>query len=487
MRHTGPTAKTAASSSNANLVLLGDDNHYVTIDSCLLDSGYYAVRSSENLHSDNITVSNSDILNFWYQGVYLRNTDTAFVVRDSIAASSPLAGKPLTGVYIANGNHVHVRNNFIYLVDNKTGGKRGISINNCKGTNIDRVTVYNNMISLYGTAVASLSSSGIWVDSLSKHVSVYFNTASLYAGLSQANTRTFSCQNSSAVHILNNIFSNTSQGYAYYVAIDTCVSNSNFNVYYSNAVPHPTTGARKFARWGASDCVSLDSLQRINNKDPNSLEEYPYFAGITDLRLTLAQFADKAQYNPDVTDDVFGNIRPQIPAPTIGAHEFTRLTHNITIAAILEPVMPAITTGSNPEVLNIETDSITVRVLLYNNGNAPENNVTWHAYLGDISPLTQSVTNTIPRLPIRTLYEDSVKVPSPLGIVDTQYMTRSTAACSRYPCVTLFAMSVRRTSRPPIRLPLATTIIATSPAPKASPTSRVATIATWCLWVPCSR
>lgn len=414
--------KTAASSTNANLVLLGDDNHYVTIDSCLLDSGYYAVRSSENLHSDNITVSNSDILNFWYQGVYLRNTDTAFVVRDSIAASSPLAGKPLTGVYIANGNHVHVRNNFIYLVDNKTGGKRGISINNCKGTNIDRVTVYNNMISLYGTAVASLSSSGIWVDSLSKHVSVYFNTASLYAGLSQANTRTFSCQNSSAVHILNNIFSNTSQGYAYYVAIDTCVSNSNFNVYYSNAVPHPTTGARKFARWGASDCVSLDSLQRINNKDPNSLEEYPYFAGITDLRLTLAQFADKAQYNPDVTDDVFGNIRPQIPAPTIGAHEFTRLTHNITIAAILEPVMPAITTGSNPEVLNIETDSITVRVLLYNNGNAPENNVTWHAYLGDISPLTQSVTNTIPRLPIRTLYEDSVKVPSPLGIVDTQYM-----------------------------------------------------------------
>ena len=425
--------KTTASSTNANLVLLGDENYYITIDYCLLDSGYYAVRSVDNAKSHNITISNNDILNFWYQGVHIRNTDTLFVTRDSIAAGSSLAGKPLTGVYVANGNHVHVHNNFIYLVDNKTGGKRGISINNCKGTNIDRVTVYNNMISLSGSAVASLASSGIWVDSLSKHVSVYFNTVSLYAGASQPTTRSFSCQNSSAVHVLNNIFYNGSKGYAYYVAIDTCVSNSNFNVYYSNAEPHPTTGARKFARWGASDCVDIDSLRVINNKDPNSLEEFPYFAGVTNLSLTLAQFADRAQYNPDVTDDVFGNIRPQIPAPTIGAHEFTRLTHNITIAAIIDPVMPAITTGNNPDVYNIETDSITVRVYIYNNGNAPENNVTWYAYLGDVSPTVQSVTNTINRLPLRTLYEDSVKVPSPLGIIDTQYMVVS---CSLAPGVT---------------------------------------------------
>ena len=424
--------KTTASSTNANLVLLGDENYFITIDSCLLDSGYYAVRSIDNNRSNNITIANNDILNFWYQGVHLRNTDTVYVVRDSIAAGSSLAGKPLTGVYLANGNHVHVHNNFVYLVDSKTGGKRGISINNCKGTNIDRVTVYNNMISVYGTAVASLSSSGIWVDSLSKHVSVYFNTVSLYAGANQPATRSFSCQNSSAVHVLNNIFDNESKGYAYYVAIDTCVTNSNFNVYYSNAEPHPTTGARKFARWGAIDCVDIDTLRFVNNKDHNSIEEFPYFAGVTNLKLTLAQFADRAQYNPDVTDDVFGAIRPQIPAPTIGAHEFTRLTHNVTIAAIIEPVMPEITTGNNPDVYNIETDSITVRVLLYNNGNAPENNVTWYAYLGDVSPSVQSVTNTIARLPLRTLYEDSVKVPSPLGIVDTQYMV---VTCSLAPGV----------------------------------------------------
>ncbi len=412
--------KTAASTTNASLVLLGNGNHFITIDSCLLDSGYYAVRSVNNEYSDNITIKENTILNFWYQGIHIRNTDTLSIYHDTIFAASSLAGKPLTGIYVANGMHVGVQRNSIYLLDTRTGGKRGIAINNCRGTNIDRVTVYNNMISLSGTGVASLASSGIWVDSLCKHVNVYFNTASLYAGPSQPQTRTFSCQNSSSVHVLNNIFDNRSKGYAYYVAIDTCVVNSNFNVYYSNSEPNPNTGARSFAFWSGQSPVCLDSLKYINNKDNNSKEEYPFFFSETDLHLTLAQFAGDAQYNPDVTTDVFGKIRPQIPAPTIGAYEFHRLAHNIAIAVITEPYVPLITTGANPDVQNIETDSIRVRIKVYNNGDAPENNVTWYAYMADVFPQPRSETRTISRLPLRTLVEDSTLVPSPLGIVDTQ-------------------------------------------------------------------
>ena len=414
--------KTTGSSTNANILLLGDENHYITIDSCLLDSGYYGVRSLNNNYSDNITITNSDILHFWFQGVNIRNTDTLFVTRDSIASGVTVAGKPLTGIYVANGNHVSIQRNFIYLIDDKNGGKRGISINNCKGTNIDRVTVYNNMISLSGTAVASLLTSGIWIDSLSKFVNVYFNTASIYAGASQPTTSGFCVQRSSNVHVLNNIFHNKSKGYAYYVAIDTCVSNSNFNVYWTNAEPHPTTGVRRFAYWSGTDCFDLDSLRYYNNKDVNSIEEFPYFVAPDNLRLTLAQFADRAQYNPDVTTDVYGKIRPQIPAPTIGAHEFTRLTHNIAIAEIYEPFIPEITTGNNPTVNNIETDSITVRVRFYNSGNAPETGVTWYAYTADVTPTPTSVVRTIPQMPLRTMIEDSVKVPSPLGIIDTQHI-----------------------------------------------------------------
>lgn len=415
--------KTTASTTNANLVVLGSENSYITIDNCLLDSGYYAVRSLNNSHSDNIAITNSDILHFWFQGVYLRNTDTVTVNGDSIASGVTAAGKPLTGIYIAGANHASIQRNFINMIDDKTGGKRGIVLNNCRGTNIDRVTVYNNMISLYGTAVASLSSSGIWIDSLSKYVSVYYNTANLFAGANQAATRTFSCQNSSNVHALNNIFKNESKGYAYYVAIDTCMASSNFNVYYSNCPPNPNTGARKFVHWGNNiDCTSLDSLRTVNGKDPNSFEEFPFFVdSIYNLKLALSQFADQAQYNPDVITDVYGCIRPQIPKPTIGAHEIncTRQTHDICIAEITEPYVPAVTTGNNPTVLNIETDSIMVRVRFYNNGTARENNCSWYAYMADVYPEVRSITKNI-NVPLRTLVEDSVKIASPLGIVDTQ-------------------------------------------------------------------
>lgn len=412
--------KTTASSTNANVVLLGNENNYITIDNCVIDSGYYGIRSKANNLSENITISNSKISNFWYQGIYLRNVDTVAIICDSIYSGVPTNGKPLTGIYLANTTRTSVQRNFVTLIDNATGGKRGIVLNKCRGTNMDRVTVYNNMISVSGTAVASLASSGIWIDSLSRHVNVYYNTARLYAGATQANTRTFNCQNSSNVHVLNNIFANASKGFAYYVAIDTCVSSSNFNVYHSNSDTN-AAGIRNFARWGTDNCNYLNNLQAANGKDLNSYETLIFFDDAPySLKCRTAQFADRAQYNPDITQDVFGNIRPQIPQPTIGAHEFNavRVLHDVAVAKIYLPYVPAVTTGANPTVLNIETDSIDVLVTFFNNGNAEET-CTWYAYMADVSPTPTSATNTI-TIGIQDSMQCTVKVPSPLGVVDTQ-------------------------------------------------------------------
>ena len=418
-------ANVAATSTNSNIIILGDNNHFITVNNCLLDSGYYSVRTLNNTNSDNVTISDSKLLNFWYQGINIRDIDTLAITHDSLAAKSPMAGKAQTGIYIANCDHASVRRNFITLIDGQTGGKRGIQVSNCKGTNIDRVTIYNNMISLYGSGVNSLPSAGIWIDSTSKYVSVYFNSVKLYAGVKQETTKAFSCQLSSQVHVLNNIFLNESKGYAYYVAVDTCLASSNFNVYWSNSEPNENTGARKFAKWGGAnnvDVPTLDSLRIINNKDPNSIEEFPYFVSDSVLKCALAQFAGQAQYNPDVTNDIYGDVRPQIPAPTIGAHEFNteRVSHDVLVATTIDPVMPAVTTGNNPDVYNIETDSILVRVRFYNNGTAPETGCTWYAYMKD-QPNTESVVHTLPRLNVRSFYEDSVMIPSPLGVVDTQH------------------------------------------------------------------
>lgn len=415
--------KTTASSTGANVVLLGSDNHFINFNNCWIDSGYYGIRSLANTGSDNITISNSDITNFWFQGIYLRNTDTISISDDSISSGVTVAAKPLTGIYLANSFHANVQRNFILLMDNATGGKRGIVAINCRGTNLDRVNLYNNMISLQGTGVASQVGSAIWVDSLSKYVNVYFNTGRLYAGVNQAATRTFSVQNSSAVHVLNNIFSNQSKGYAAYVAIDTCVASFNYNDYFSNCEPNANTGARKFIRWGTVDFTCLDSLRVVSGKDVNSLELEPFFVSDRNLSLRIGTLAGRAQYNPDVTTDIFGGIRPQIPQPTIGCYEFNtvRVTHDVAVADVIEPTMPAVITGANAVINNIETDPILVSASFYNHGTSNlEDGCTWYAYLADVSPAVVSATHTLPAIGHDSVVHDTVYLDSPLGVLDTQ-------------------------------------------------------------------
>lgn len=419
------TKKRAAFTNTSNLVLLGDNNQYVTIDHCLLDSGYYQVSTfgMGTASGHHLIVTNSDLINFAYRAIDVRNIDSVQVQSDSIASSQTANNKPLLGISIANSHNVAVKKNFIHLMDNYSGGKRGIQLYHCTGTNVDRVTVYNNMISLKGSSGGSGAalSEGIVVDSNSTYVSVYFNSVRLYAGPNkQANTKALEVSRSSRVFVLNNIFMNASMGYASYVATDTCVSLSNYNVYWNN----DTVATRKYAFWG-NDCPTFDSLRTRSNaglsttrNEINSLEREPSFTDEGDLRLRLAEFAGLAQYNSDVPDDVFDSIRPQIPPPTIGAHEFTRLMHDIAVANVIEPRMPGVTTGANPQVYNIETDSILVHAHFYNNGMAPES-AHWYVTLENTNPAVRSADRPL-SLPLRTDVFDSVRIPSPLGVIDSQ-------------------------------------------------------------------
>ena len=420
------TRSRASFANTSNLVVLGDGNEFVTIDHCLLDSGYYQVTTfGTGVNTGHhLTVNNSDLVNFHFRAIDVRNIDTVQIQSDSISAQMTVANKPLVGIRIANAHNVAVKKNFVLLMDNFTGGKAGIQLYHCTGTNVDRVTVNNNMVSLKGTGTGGgLIPSGILVDSNSTYVSVYFNSVRLNAGTgnTQKNTKAFHVERSSHVFPLNNIFMNESQGYAYYVAADTCIQLSNYNVYWSNS---DTTITRKFAYWG-KECPTFDSLRTVANSgssrgnETNSMEDEPPYESERDLRMHIAAYAGLAQYNSDVTDDIFDSIRPQIPTPTIGCHEFTLLMHNVAIYKATEPMMPSIVTGANAQVYNIETDSIMVRVKFYNNGMAPETHVHWYAILNETNPLVRSVDRPI-SLPLRTVVEDSVKLFSPLGVVDSQ-------------------------------------------------------------------
>ena len=421
--------------NTSNLVVLGDNNNYITFNHCLMDSGYYQVTTVGGgvNTGHHLSVNNSDLLNFSYRAIDIRNIDSVQFQGDSITSQMGANNKPLAGITVSQARNAAIKKNFILLMDNFNGSKRGIQLFGCTGTNVDRVTVYNNMISLKSIATAAPNPSnmppaGIYIDSNSTYVSVYFNSVRVQANepsatASPASThRAFSVDRSSNVFVLNNIFLNASKGYSYYVATDTCLRLSNYNVYWSTS----DTGAnRKFAFWGEA-VPNFDSLRIRANRtvtgtvhEGNSMEDMPIFEGERDLRLHLAAYSGLAQYNSDVTDDIFDSIRPQIPTPTIGCHEFTRLMHNVAIAQILDPKMPRITIGNNPDVYNIETDSILVRVQFYNNGMAPEYNVHWYAMIAETNPEVRCPNRPI-SLPLRRMVEDSVKLFSPLGVVDTQ-------------------------------------------------------------------
>lgn len=399
---------------NACGVVVGDDVTYLTFENNSFDSAYYAVRSNIVVEgsSHHITFTNNEIRHFWVMGIQLRRASNVTIIGNIIQSGLTVSGKPLHGIYLAqHSGCADIESNKIILVDNASGGKRGIYMSQCNATSNVRSKLYNNMVSVSGAGVASLVSSAIWIDS-STFVNVYFNTTYLYAGANANTTRSFSVAlPSSDVQVLNNIFSNFSCGYSYYVQSAANVSTTNYNNYYSST---PASGAGKFAYWGA-DKVDLAALRSANGQDPNSMEIRPYFINESDLHLAVGSFVELGQYNGDVQYDIDGNIRPQIPGPTIGAHEFARATHDLSFLEVREPYMPA--NINNP--IHIESDSVRVIVMIYNNGTAIENNVPWYAEVVGCSACTSSV-KTISQIASSSSCIDTVMIPTILGVMDTQ-------------------------------------------------------------------
>lgn len=408
--------------TNASCFVLQDNVRNLTVDNCNIDSGYYSVKTTSTTGGySNLTFQNNRITGFWNRGFELSGVTNLNISSNKIRAGiqTTLNGRGLVGIYLQQiDSSISIQKNYIYLVDSKTGGKVGIYLKNVVGSNMLWGSIINNMISCVGTGTAGnapcTNPSGMYIDDGCKYLNIYYNTMRTSAGLQSngngiANTRGLFIQGNNTDHIqvMNNIIANASKSYAYYVNVANNVSVSDYNAFF-------TEGAN-IAKWGA-DCPTLANLQATNGKDANSLDEEPYFVAEDDLHLIMTNFATKAQYNTDVIDDIDGTMRPQIPAPTIGAHEVDRKTHNMSIVRILQPVMPAAINKPN----NIESDSIKVKVEFYNNGSSTENNVQWYAFVEGYETVTMSATRNLGTFYANQMKTDSVLVPTQLGIIDTQ-------------------------------------------------------------------
>lgn len=405
--------------ANASCIVLQGGVSDLTVRNSVTDSGYYAMRHAGTIMDyARIHINNNVFRNFSSTGVNLRGVSKVYVNENEFRSSNSSDSRGLIGLYLAaTTDSTIVQKNQIYLVDMRKGAKRGIQLENVIGTAVNPVMVVNNMIGTYSTDSKGLSparSAGIWIDSSSTYVNVFFNSVrvrgtNLVTAAANDVSYGFWCGNTpSNIMVMNNIFSNFSRGYAYYVSELNTVTTSNFNAYYSEAT-------NPFA-WKVTAVTSLNALQAANSMDANSVFEEPYFVADDNLHLAMTNFADKAQYNTEVIDDIDGNTRPQIPNPTIGAHEKDRLIHDLAVVRISQPEMPANINLPN----NIETDSVKVVATFSNNGLSNEPNVSWYAYIVDHQDQTQSVTRNLGSLAPGMMKTDSVMVPTVLGITDTQ-------------------------------------------------------------------
>ncbi len=419
LNNTTIRVKSGLANDKATCIVLDSTVSNLLVQDCWLDSGYYSVKGIQNgADFSNITFRNNRILNFCYTGISMKPVQNIEFFKNDIISGMATDTRGLYGISLENvSGDFSIQKNHIYLVDDKKGGKQGISLTNAVFDNQQQGYIVNNMISCYATNAKGITKpSGIYMKDC-RYINVLYNSIRMEAG-TIADSRAFKVDRSTSgvvdnILLMNNIIANFSS-IAYEVVAEANMSSSDYNAYFS---PEGSS----LAKWGAIACNTLADLQAANQKDGSSLQTEPYFVSTSDLHMTMTNLVGKAQYNPDVIDDIDDSIRSQVPSPTIGAQEMFRLTHNMSIVRILTPQMPTnfnfnTTTNMPP---NIESDSVLVKVEFYNNGSTTENAATWYAYIEGYDSITASPVRSLGSVPTGTLKIDSVYLFSPLGLIDT--------------------------------------------------------------------
>lgn len=399
---------TSASSTNASAVVMNGTLNNIALRNNVIDSGYSSLKVSADAGSATLLVEGNTISKFWCNGIWVREMNDV-TIRQNTVTGGMTVNKPLTGIYVANNSEgVFIERNAVSLVDNFAGIKRGLVLANVRGTSDNKGTIYNNMISVRGGSAASANSVCIFIDSSSQMLNIFFNSANLKAGTNAPTSSTVKFGNTClSLYVMNNIFANHGQGYAYYVTNAGSVVTSNYNDYYSSSM----AAVPKFAFWGA-DLPTLDTLRFTNHDDAASTNVQPYFNSDYDLHLRIGNLAALAQYTGDVPTDIDGVFRPQIPSPTLGAHEYERSVHDIALVEIKEPTLLCGKTY-------VESDSFYVKVKLVNNGLSTESDVIWYAELDGVTG-TRTLTRYISLMAPQQEIIDSLLIRPPLGVIDTQ-------------------------------------------------------------------
>lgn len=263
---------------------------------------------------NNAVVSNNLFINQYAKAIDMRNQGSLIISNNTITTNSTFGS--YTGIDLDRSQRDQ------RIVKNRINGtvKIGLNMVDCSGYNGTPGIVANNFLQ-------ATDSVGVRVDN-GEYQELSHNSINM-AG-SATSTAIWISGIGIGNRIVNNILANNEDGLAYRISNSATsgVESSDYNDLY-------TTGTT-IGSFDGSTANSLAAWQNIADHDTNSVNADPRFLTTTDLHATALAIDNLGTPLANVSDDIDGDSR-SATAPDMGADEFTGVTRDLAVTAILTP------------------------------------------------------------------------------------------------------------------------------------------------------
>jgi len=317
---------------------------------------FYSYNSSYKISG--LQITNNILNNPYYMGIYLGFNESPQVTGNTISTNS--AYSTFYGMYFYYPyNELKVQSNKISVYN--TYSIYGIIVYYHQGTSTKQGNVSNNFIS----SVISDWGYGIYCYDDS-YLNIYYNNINL-TGTSTSTTYSIYITYGDNCKVINNIFKNTTGGYAIYANSNYSMNSCDYNCFYSNG---------SYMGYFNGNRATISNWQSASGFDYHSKFVDPLYISSSDLHVKEISIDNSGTPISGITTDIDGETR-NTTKPDIGADEFSPPTNDAGLVSLLSPVEP-FTSGNQLVIVrlrNFGSDTLkTVKI------NWKINNITRTTY-----------------------------------------------------------------------------------------------------------
>ena len=384
---TGTGATSTASNicpvvANGNITSMGTAStlsNNNTVDSCVLNAGYYSVYASISA-SPNAFIVNASTLNSAYQyGVYGINTFSLRLRSNTINLRT--SNTTNQAVYLQSLNNTGT--DYFEISGNKIPGfgSYGLYLNSCSNSGSAYNQIFNNMI---GGGVRSTSGSyGMYLTSCSRN-QIYHNSINIDVTTSGGTNAAMYIINGGTNDIRNNhcaVTSTTAVGaYPLYISPVSAVTTCDYNNYFNRS----SSTVINIAGLNYTGSTYRNTFPSGGGSNSNNVN--PSYASTYDLHVNDA--CNNGVQIASVTTDFDGQTRNN--PPDIGADEVSTLTNDAGTVSIA----PFTAGLQNVKVLikNYGSNTLTSSTVSYNVNGGATKVMSWSGSLAPCDTTTVTFT-----------------------------------------------------------------------------------------------